>query len=84
MADRHLHLKIVKGRADKAACPFCQQPTQAPHTPFCSLRCAQLDFAKWLTGDYAIPAHEATDDSDVELLLTAHEAKQTTKVDDDR
>jgi endogenous inhibitor of DNA gyrase (YacG/DUF329 family) len=28
---------------------------------------------KWLTGDYAIPAHEAMDDSDVEMLLAENE-----------
>ena len=56
MADKLLHLKIVKGHSQKAACPLCEQPAKAPHTPFCSRRCAQLDLGKWLTGDYAIPA----------------------------
>ena len=83
MADIPLHLKIVKGDAQKAICPLCQQPAEAPHTPFCSRRCAQLDLGKWLTGDYAIPAHEAMEDSDVETLLAAHEFQQATQADDD-
>ena len=83
MADKPLHLKIVKGHPQKAACPLCQQPTEALHRPFCSRRCAQLDLGKWLTGDYAIPAHEAMEDSDVETLLAAHESQQSTQVDDD-
>ncbi len=83
MADMPLHLKIVKGQVQKAACPSCQQPAEAPHTPFCSRRCAQLDLGKWLTGDYTIPAHEAMEDSDVETLLAAHEGKQEMLVDDD-
>ena len=83
MADKPLHLKIVKGRVQKVTCPLCNQPAEAPHTPFCSRRCAQLDLGKWLTGDYAIPAHEAMDDSDVETLLAAHEFQPTTQVDDD-
>ena len=33
-----------------------------------------------MTGDYAIPAYEAMDDSDVETLLAAHEGQQATKL----
>lgn len=73
MADKPPFLKIVKGRVQKMACPLCQQPSETLHAPFCSRRCAQLDLGKWLTGDYAIPAHEAMDDSDVEMLLAKNE-----------
>ena len=83
MADKPLHLKIVKGHSQKAACPLCEQPAKAPHTPFCSRRCAQLDLGKWLTGDYTIPAHEAMEDSDVEMLLAAHESQLAKQSDDD-
>lgn len=83
MVDKTLHLKVLKGLAKKTACPLCQQPAEVPYTPFCSRRCAQLDLGKWLAGDYAIPAHEAMDDSDVETLLAAHEAKHATKEDKD-
>ena len=83
MVDKPLHLKIVKGHSQKAACPLCGQPAKAPHTPFCSRRCAQLDLGKWLTGDYTIPAHEAMEDSDVEMLLAAHESQQAKQADDD-
>ena len=83
MADKPLHLKIVKGHSKKAACPLCKQPAEGLHRPFCSHRCAQLDLGKWLTGGYAIPAHEAMEDSDVETLLAAHESQQSTQVDDD-
>lgn len=82
MADKPTHLKVIKGRAHNATCPLCQKPSEALHTPFCSRRCAQLDLGKWLTGDYAVPAHEAMDDSDVESLLVAHDAKQATQADD--
>ena len=51
---------------------------------FVPRRCAQLDLGKWLTGDYAIPAHEAMDDSDVEMLLAAHEAGTGDQGDEDR
>ena len=83
MADKPLHLKIVKGHSQKAACPLCEQPAKAPHTPFCSRRCAQLDLGRWLTGEYTIPAHEAMEDSDVEMLLAAHESQLVKQADDD-
>tara|TARA_A200000113_G_scaffold182461_1_gene168615 strand:- start:458 stop:712 length:255 start_codon:yes stop_codon:yes gene_type:complete len=83
MVDKPQHLKIVKGHSQKAACPLCEQPAKAPHTPFCSRRCAQLDLGKWLTGDYTIPAHEAMEDSDVEMLLAAHESQLAKQADDD-
>lgn len=83
MVDKPLHLKIVKGHSQKAACPLCEQPAKAPHTPFCSRRCAQLDLGKWLTGDYTIPAHEAMEDSDVEMLLAEHESQLAKQADDD-
>ncbi len=83
MANKPPHLKFVKGHLKKATCPLCPQPAEALYRPFCSRRCAQLDLGKWLTGGYAIPAHEAMEDSDVETLLAAHESQQSTQVDDD-
>ena len=83
MADKPLHLKIVKGHSLKAACPLCQRPAEILYRPFCSHRCAQLDLGKWLTGEYTIPAHEAMEDSDVETLLTAHASQQLTQFDED-
>lgn len=84
MTERISQLKIVKGDTQTAHCPICSKPALSPHTPFCSRRCAQLDLGKWLTGDYAIPAHEAMDDSDVEMLLAAHEAGTGDLGDEDR
>ena len=84
MTEKATHLKIVKGNTQAALCPICSKPALAPHTPFCSRRCAQLDLGKWLTGDYAIPAYEAMDDSDVEMLLAAHEAGTGDQGDEDR
>ena len=83
MAHKPMQLKIIKGDIQKAACPLCQQPAEALHRPFCSRRCAQLDLGKWLTGSYAIPSHEAMEDSDVETLLAAHESQQAAQADDD-
>ena len=83
MAEKPTHLQIVQGQTQKAFCPLCQKLAEAPHTPFCSLRCAQLDLGKWLTGDYVIPANESIDDSDVKIMLADNEGKQVTQADED-
>ena len=37
------------------ACPICGKDSQPRYRPFCSKRCADVDLAKWLRGDYVIP-----------------------------
>ncbi|RJK97413.1 DNA gyrase inhibitor YacG [Paracoccus aestuarii] len=37
------------------ACPICSKPSVPAYRPFCSKRCADVDLAKWLRGDYVIP-----------------------------
>ena len=83
MADKPLHLKIVKGHSQKAACPLCQRPAEILHRPFCSRRCAQLDLGKWLTGSYAISSYEAMEGSDVETRPAAHESQPAAQADAD-
>ncbi len=41
------------------SCPICGKPTDAQYRPFCSRRCADVDLARWLRGDYAIPGDPA-------------------------
>jgi endogenous inhibitor of DNA gyrase (YacG/DUF329 family) len=36
------------------ACPICRKPTDPAHRPFCSRRCADIDLARWIGGEYAI------------------------------
>ena len=64
-----LNLKVIDGKKKTAPCPTCSKPGMRPYVPFCSARCAQIDLGKWLNGDYAIPAHEAEQDSNIEALL---------------
>ncbi|NHF74266.1 DNA gyrase inhibitor YacG [Paracoccus xiamenensis] len=44
------------------ACPICGKPTVAVYRPFCSKRCADIDLAHWLRGDYVVPGNTAADD----------------------
>lgn len=37
------------------ACPICGKDSQPRYRPFCSKRCADVDLAHWLRGDYVIP-----------------------------
>lgn len=41
-------------------CPMCSGPTVHTFRPFCSRRCAELDLARWLKGNYAIPGPPAS------------------------
>ena len=45
--------------ADARKCPICGKPVEVRFKPFCSRRCADLDLAHWLKGDYAIATREA-------------------------
>ena len=42
-------------------CPICGKPTVPDYRPFCSRRCADVDLARWLRGDYAISGEPAGD-----------------------
>jgi endogenous inhibitor of DNA gyrase (YacG/DUF329 family) len=44
------------------SCPICKRATVVEWTPFCSRRCADVDLGRWLTGGYAIPVEEDTDE----------------------
>ncbi len=37
------------------ACPVCGKASVPAYRPFCSRRCADVDLARWLRGDYVIP-----------------------------
>ena len=55
-------------------CPICGKAGIKKYRPFCSRRCADLDLAKWLNGNYAVPADELTegDVDEVESALRAN------------
>jgi len=36
-------------------CPMCGRPAELAHRPFCSVRCADADLGRWLTGQYRVP-----------------------------
>lgn len=40
------------------ACPVCKKPAVPEYRPFCSRRCADVDLARWLRGDYVVPGED--------------------------
>jgi hypothetical protein len=50
----------------ESKCPICKKPTVYEYRPFCSKRCAQIDLAKWLRGDYKIEGDEKNEGDESE------------------
>jgi len=45
--------------SEGGVCPICGRPRDPKLKPFCSKRCADIDLAKWLRGEYSIPGAPA-------------------------
>jgi hypothetical protein len=50
----------------EAKCAICGKPATAEHRPFCSPRCADIDLHRWLSGQYAVPAAEDSENAEEE------------------
>lgn len=49
------------------ACPVCGKPAapaQSRLLPFCSVRCANVDLGRWVTGQYVVPGPACDDGSE--------------------
>lgn len=44
-------------------CPVCRNATAGEFRPFCSRRCADLDLARWLRGNYRLATDEVPPDA---------------------
>jgi uncharacterized protein len=49
--------KLKPGRKG-VLCPICGKVRDQRYRPFCSKRCADIDLARWLGGDYRIATEE--------------------------
>jgi len=54
------------GGGSGPVCPTCGKQAVEKLRPFCSARCRDVDLHRWLSGRYAIPV---TEDSDEDGLL---------------
>jgi hypothetical protein len=57
--------KNTSGASKAAACPTCGKPAIQSFRPFCSARCRDVDLHRWLSGRYAIPVTEDTDEDGI-------------------
>ncbi|MEY4306355.1 MAG: hypothetical protein RIT52_2530 [Pseudomonadota bacterium] len=49
------------------SCPICARDSDPKYRPFCSRRCADVDLAHWIRGDYTIPAEAVEDENPADL-----------------
>ena len=56
---------MAEQRARTGKCPTCGKPSEQAFRPFCSKRCRDVDLHRWLSGAYAIPVTEDTDEDGV-------------------
>lgn len=45
-------------KATTRPCPVCGKPAHDRFRPFCSARCQTIDLARWIGGNYRVPAVE--------------------------
>ncbi len=69
-------------QAKMSTCPICKAPTEMRYRPFCSRRCADVDLARWLSGNYAIPGAGADADEDGDDSRAAEAARRMDKAFD--
>ena len=57
----------------KAPCPICGKDSAQRYHPFCSLRCADIDLNRWLSGRYAVPVADPGEDEGSEAPEAAND-----------
>jgi endogenous inhibitor of DNA gyrase (YacG/DUF329 family) len=53
---------VTRLPSGRRRCPICGKPAVAPHQPFCSAHCVNIDLGRWLDGNYRVPTEEPPDD----------------------
>jgi endogenous inhibitor of DNA gyrase (YacG/DUF329 family) len=54
---------VTKLPAGRRRCPICGKPAMAPHQPFCSARCANIDLGRWLKESYRVESEEPPEEA---------------------
>ncbi len=66
------------------SCPICQKDADQKYRPFCSKRCADIDFGKWMSGQYAVAATREEDAEgladELEQALSAERPDDSSKL----
>ena len=69
--------------AGTGRCPICRRKAETAFRPFCSVRCRDVDLARWLGGGYAIPGSQDAGNEDGDEAA-ARGARNTGEDDDGR
>jgi endogenous inhibitor of DNA gyrase (YacG/DUF329 family) len=60
--DRMERMSDEPAKPHAVPCPICGKPREQRFRPFCSKRCADVDLNRWLSGVYAVPVTEDSDE----------------------
>ena len=61
--------KLINNINLNLSCRICNSPSITKFYPFCSERCASVDFANWIGERYSITADEDTNKDDIDENL---------------
>jgi len=56
---RHASERKEFARKGPSGCPICGATPSRRYQPFCSVRCADIDLARWLNETYRVPGETA-------------------------
>jgi uncharacterized protein len=57
-------IRTEPGGTRVTRCAICGDDVTVAFKPFCSRRCADIDLARWLQGNYAVPGGDVDADED--------------------
>lgn len=55
-------MSALDPNVSSATCPICGKRSEQMFRPFCSRRCADIDLNRWLSGVYAVPVEDDSDE----------------------
>ncbi|MDC0074088.1 DNA gyrase inhibitor YacG [Alphaproteobacteria bacterium] len=61
--------KLINNNSLNSTCRICKSTSTAKFYPFCSKRCASIDFSNWIGERYSITADEDTNRDDIDENL---------------
>jgi endogenous inhibitor of DNA gyrase (YacG/DUF329 family) len=54
---------VTRLPSGRRRCAICGKPAVAPHQPFCSARCADIDLGRWLNESYRVATEEPPEEA---------------------
>ncbi|MBQ3695934.1 MAG: DNA gyrase inhibitor YacG [Alphaproteobacteria bacterium] len=54
-------------------CPICGKQAVVEYQPFCSKKCADIDWGRWLKGTYVVHTNETPEDEALKKIQSEEE-----------